>query len=146
MEWDKEYEMIVTKPEYLQETITKDLKVSEHMILGDLAKQPTLYAKWGYFESRAEEALRVNKAYYENCLAVTREAVRSNTTKKLTVAETEDRALQQTAVQNFLKNYLDSQTIAHTIRRVREAIAQKHSMIQSINSRQKTEMEIERSA
>jgi hypothetical protein len=141
-DWDAQYEQLKSNPSLLREMITRDLAINDSSIMLEMAKQPAQYAKWAYFESRAEEASRKADATYKETLALVKNEIR--TAGKISVAACDDLATVDERVKSIRDNVLDLEAVSGLLKQVRLGSAQKKDMVQSINSRQKAEMEMER--
>jgi hypothetical protein len=141
-DWDKEYEQIRTNPALLREMIVRDLSINDNAIMMEMATQPLKYAKWAYFEACAEEAVRRADAAHKEILAEVKNTIRSN--GKISVAACDDLAIVDPRVVQAKTFLLDRETVSGLLKQVRIGSSQKKDMIQSINSRQRAEMEMER--
>lgn len=140
--WEKQFEKLLdSSHDDVSNLIRDDVKIGLGSILTDMQKQPALYSKWAYFESRVEEKQRSAEADYKLILADVRNGIRAE--GKISVAACDDRATVNPLVAQALTAYNLLQSYHTLIKQVRMGIAQKRDMLMSINSRQKVELEIE---
>lgn len=140
----EQYEFYCKNPEILRQETDAAVHVNLMHIERDLAGHAEAYLHWARMSAIAESEyesveLHTKEFVWPNCYAVARQAF-EQAGEKATEKQIEANAMLDPSYQAQLDVLRNAKKIAATFKRIESAMWQRHSMLQSVNSRQCKEM------
>lgn len=144
LHYENLYQHLKSNPQALQDKIKEDVTINEDALRTCILTQTEKYAEWGYVSSKAStEAKRAKYVFEEDvkgmCFALAEEKLKEEG-RKITVKAVESEAPALMAWKEAREAYLQAQEFADVTKQITEAMRHRLSMVQSLNSRQKSEM------
>lgn len=135
------YELIKLNPEEFNARISRDVTIGDSDVLPKMQEQVQLYMFWGEAHARAEaEARKANYEFKDEVMGELRNRGRIEMHGKPTVQALADWCCAQPQYKTARNKMIQAEEFAARCKHAVEAMRQRLHMIQSINSRQKSEL------
>lgn len=136
---------LFTNPQALEEEIAKAVTVDDDNIYGELANQPGLLAKWGVLVALAKGELadlsRSANSVVWNTVKSKQRNLLKDQKEKVTEKRVEELAYQDEGYLQAANTLARYNVFVSVLEKVESAVWQKMQSLQSMNSRQKRELE-----
>ncbi len=143
--YDEIYDRLKNDPAALQRGIAEVVRVSDDDVLTSMLRQAQTFMEWAYLQVRAEMDAKRARLYLEETILplcrVKAEAHLKDAGERATVEKKHDLAVNEEDYKLAQQHYLVAQERALVLKRVVDALFQKKDMLQSLNSRQRVELD-----
>ena len=143
--YEELYESLKRDPGMLQHEIARAVRIDRDRLHTDMLHHATVYMTWGYLEALAHRDAKKAKAHLEEELLpqarIKAELELKKVGRKATVRAIDDVAHSDPTYLIARNAMLDAQAFASVLKRVVEALSHRKDMLQSLNSRQKVELD-----
>jgi len=142
--YDQLYDRLRNDPAAFQAKLAEDVQVGDLDVVPLMGKQVQIYMSWGYISAKAEaDARRAKYEFQEDCPSVLQALAEDNlkiTGRKTTVAAVQAEVYGFKEYKDAREKFVEAEQFANFCRHAVEAMKHRLHMIQSINSRQKSEL------
>jgi len=142
--YTKQYNRLISNSVVLENAIASASHISHGDILKDMFFHTQNFTTWAYYAALAEANMLDAKRYLDKIFAVSKENSREELIKsgdkKPTVDRINNLAIQTTAYEEALNNYLWNNKLYLIFKKVENGLLQRTKMLQSLNSRQRQEL------
>jgi len=132
-------------PELLECDLADAIRIDQQNMLSDMVRQAEIFMHWAILHAHADQAAKRQKRVVEEEILprarVRAEAVCAENGRRATVQNMNDIAMSDPEYTVAVKLLEKLQQTAAVMKRVEEAFRQRKDMLQSLNSRQRVELE-----
>lgn len=142
--YDQIYERLKSSPEALNAKLRRDCQVGDGDVVPSIQEQTQLYMEWGYLHAAAEaDARRAKYELQEDIPALFRskaEDACKEEGKKATIGNVQDKLVLLDPYREARITFIRAEQLATCCKHAVEAMKQRLFSLQSLNSRQKSEL------
>lgn len=143
--YDELYDSLKNDPDALQREIASVVRVSDDDVLTSMLRQAQTFMEWAYLQVRAEMDAKKARLYLEEemepeCRDRAEASLKEEGTRA-TKDRMQDIVVRMADYKTAQQHYLVAQERALVLKRVVDALFQKKDMLQSLNSRQRVELD-----